>query len=235
MSTISRIRWRNKDVRQLRKLVKSYNDRIDKVAKEEPEKTKFLPKKTTYEAERAEIVTRNDFDFKLKSLQNVFGVRATQVVTTPAGFNISNYELDEARRINKRREAKKTSERKKLIKKDEISKSKIRDLGLTPKPFDIGKIRSRKEFDKFVESAERAINLITEQEKLEAYKENYIKGIVHLGIKEDEIRKRIDGLSLEDLFDLTVADDELNINFYYEEQEGEAIAERILERFDELL
>lgn len=63
------IRWRDEDSRELSRVVKNFNAKITRLAKQDPANARFLPEKVSVSDLKDVIKSRSDFNREIKSLQ----------------------------------------------------------------------------------------------------------------------------------------------------------------------
>ena len=77
------IRWRKDDSEQLRKAVKNYNAKIDRLAKKNPESASALPEKTSVRQMKELIDTRQDLNREINALRRFSKKGAETLVDVP--------------------------------------------------------------------------------------------------------------------------------------------------------
>lgn len=102
-----------------------------------------------------------------------------------------------------------------------------------PPDFDFEKIATNKQFeDKRVNLEERGKEDFFDKRK-QQFKENYIKAInENFNSHGDPIVEKVKDIHPDDLFDMFLMFDELEINFYYTEEDYENHVERVLSIFE---
>jgi len=243
LSKRNNIRWRDKDEKELQRIVKNYNAKIDRVKKREPEKSEFLPSKLSLKEERAKIKegSRQDFNREKKQLAKANTENLSQVSTNQKGLTLTKFEIDKAREMTRVVNIKRTIDRKKLdasVEKGNLSQ--IANMNLKPKPFKIEN-KSKEDWEKFVSSLENEIASSFNDDGFRLYQENYIKALKHetkgMGIYADEIIDLISNFDSKTFFELANASD-LNvgtIDFIYEPQEKETRLAYIVEHWESYL
>lgn len=229
------IKWRDKDVKELQRLVKNFNAKLNRIQRKKPEDVEFLPEKLTVKGLRSEISTRAEFKRQVSTFKRFAKRGAEEVVTAPAGFKLTKFAIAEAKnqtRIVNIIKAKKT-ERLELTPEKGVE-SQLENLSLRPRKFDLGK--SRKAFEKMQETLKRQLSAFENEKALQSYRDNYLKSIAELGGREAEILEKIKGLSNQELFDLTVKNPKLTIDFHYDDEQTEDTrADQILTEWDFIL
>lgn len=219
MSQRSNIRWSDKDNRRIDNLVKRYNRKLGKLAND-PNVSDLLPEKVTRGQIKKEIMTRSELNQKLNSLNRFMKKDATQVVTTKGGYQLTKYDVREYKEKVRILNIQKAYKRKALdLSPDKGVSSQRSNLGLLPKKNTLPK--SRKEYDKGIETLTRQLSVKDKLTKLEQYRENYLSGLKQLPNYEGKIKPLIENLSDIEIFNLTVANPKLIIDFYYDEDQSE--------------
>ena len=225
----STIRWRDKDVKELNRIVRNFNSKIKRVAEKSPESEKFLPDKLSVKALKGTIGTRQDFKRELNSLQRFSRREAEKIQTTPGGLTLTAFEIKEAKIKTRIVNIKRAFERKKLgvTERDGVM-GQVSERRLQPKKFTLTK--TAKEWEKFVASLEKEISSNFKAEQLEKYKENYLKGIIeNLGIKGLALNNLLKDVDAEILFKKSITNPLLSIDFIYDPLELETIIEAKIE------
>lgn len=96
----SLIRWSKKDYSKLRYAVNSFNKKV-KELENLVEDDSYLPKEKTYKELKSHIVSRKELNRVIKSLRD-FNKDSAELVTTPAGENISRWEYKELKKARRR-------------------------------------------------------------------------------------------------------------------------------------
>lgn len=220
MPRVSKIKWRDKDVKELQRLVKNFNAKLSRVQRKKPGDVEFLPEKLTVKGVQAEVTTRAEFKRRISSFKRFAERGAEQVVTAPAGFKVTKFAVKEAKENTRILNIIKAKKRKKLgLTPEKGVESQIENLALKPRKFELGK--SREAFEKMEETLKRQLSVAEDEKALQRYKDNYLKGIAELGGRESEILERIKALDNKTLFDLTVDNPKLTIDFHYDDEFSE--------------
>lgn len=77
------IRWNESDEKELKRVVKNFNQKIDRLSKKNPQNKKYLPEKVSIKEMRSLIETRQDFNRELKSLQRFSRKGSEEIVDVP--------------------------------------------------------------------------------------------------------------------------------------------------------
>jgi ATP-dependent Lon protease len=233
MSKGHNIKWRDKDVAELQRVVRNFNAKIARVAKKNPTSAPFLPEKISVKDLKSKIGTRQDFNRELKSVKRFSNKGVENVQTTPSGLTLSKYEIKEAQIKTRIVNAKRSAEVKKLgLSVQAGTMGQIKSQNLKPKKFSLDK--SPKEWDKFVESLEKEIKSNFKAEQAETYKKNYLKAIKdQLGGDGYDLYKYVEKLDPMHIVKHGTSNPILSIDFKYDPQDAETIAEVALNEWME--
>ena len=172
MSRRTGIRWKAGEKDELRKEIRRYNDRRRRAIKKNPDLINYLPT-ISYKEVVGKITTRKDLNRVLRELnqsraKNAFNViKVNNAKTTKWQLRVTKSRV---RDINRQRE--------KELKKSAPSTEKgtmgtIERNNLNPNP--MPNPSSQKEWEKFVESAEKQVWSQYFSQKGERYKNNYLE------------------------------------------------------------
>lgn len=231
MPRVSKIRWRDKDVDELQRLVNNFNAKVTRAQKKNPENADLLPDKLKVRDLRKTITTRAEYKRQLSTINRFLQRGSEDIVTAPAGFKLTKYSIAEAKEQTRILNIKRAYERKRLgITPQKGVESQLENLALRAKKFNLGK--SKKEFEKLQESLKRQLSAKQNEEALIRYKENYIKAIKELkDFGADELAI-IEALDPRDLFERSVQNPKLVIDFHYDDEFDEQTrAEAILDEW----
>lgn len=166
------IRWKAGEKDELRKEIRRYNDRRRRAIKKNPDLINYLPT-ISYKETVGKITTRKDLNRVLRELSQSKAKNAFDVVKVN-NAKTSKWQL----RITKSRVRAINRQREKELKKASPSTEKgtmgtIERNNLNPKH--MPNPSSQKEWEKFVESAEKQVWSQYSSQKGERYKNNYIE------------------------------------------------------------
>jgi len=231
----SQIKWRDKDIKELNRIVRNFNAKISRVAKKKPNQAEFLPDKISVKALKGRIGTRQDFKREIASLQRFSKRGAEKIEVTESGLTLTQYEIKEVKNKVRITNIKRAVERKKLgVTEREGVMGQVTERGLRPKVFSLNK--SQKEWEKFVQSLEREIGSNFKLEQLEKYKENYLNGLIeNLGTKGEELATLLKDVPAEKLFSNSVTNPLLSIDFIYDPLELETIIDAKIEEWTQII
>ena len=131
MAKYYKIRWQNKDVTELNRVVKNFNAKINRLAKANPSIKNLLPETVKAKELKELIYTRNDLKRELNTLQRFSKRGAEKIVKAPNTRNlyVTKWQKEElTRRVA-------LVNRKRKMRKEEIyqlpAKSRGQELGYT--------------------------------------------------------------------------------------------------------
>ena len=141
MAKYHRIKWRDDDLQELKRVVRNYNAKINRLARKDPKNKNVLPDKVSVGQLKELINTRQDLKRELNSLKRFSRRGAEEIVTIPGNdynLRITKWQQVEMNRrvaiINRRRET-----RLKLIEETEMT-SRGEKLGYTRGDLGMGKL-----------------------------------------------------------------------------------------------
>lgn len=223
MSRKPDIRWRDKDVKEMQRIVNNYNAKLRRIEKKNPDVVDYLPEKMNMKDLRSKIETRQDFNRELNSLSRFSRRGSEKIVETPKGMKLTQYEIDEAKTKVRIVNIKRAYERKKLgFSPEKGTMGQIATQNLQPKHFSLNK--TPREWEKYLETLDKELASNFKENQLQKYKENYLKGLhENLGVKGDELAEFLDTLDPETIFTKSVTNPLLTIDFIYDPLEVETI------------
>lgn len=232
MPRVSKIKWRDKDIKELQRLVKNFNAKISRVQKKDPSKAEFLPDKLKFKELKESIGTRAEFKRQLSTFKRFAQRGSEQLVTAPAGYQLTKFALKEAKEQTRILNIIKAKKRKRLeLTPEKGVEAQLENLALRPRKFTLGK--SREEFAKMEESLKRQLSTLEDEKALQNYRDNYIKAILELGAKGSPIIEKIKNLDNKTLFDISVQNPFLNIDFHYDDEfDVDSRVEQILSEWE---
>lgn len=222
------IKWRESDEKELERITKNFNAKIERNLKKHPELKDILPDKVTKRDLKSEITTRQEFKKEINSLNRFLKRGAEKTITSKTGVTVTKWERKEigikVAGINRQR----TIERKAAENTEALTRGKpvglkrgemgnVRTQELKKKKFDFNKIKPGKEWEKFVESVEKQSKPSYNREKAERYKQNYIQALVNnLGDLADDLIDTIQQIPAKLVVETYYADEQAFIDFPYD-------------------
>lgn len=208
-------------VNKLRKLVRNYNNKINRVKINKPEISDIQPEKKSIRTVLKDINSLADYNRIVNDLKNYTKKGSENPYITEQNVVITNYEKNRIDRIFARinRERKKEIETYNL--KDGFGMGLPTASDLAPKANLIESIKY-KDWDKFVQGIERNRYNMNISQRAVFYKNNMLKAIENV-FGKGELYSKVNQLSGTDLVSLYYKIPYFNIDFIYEPQEQEEI------------
>lgn len=221
------IKWREQDVDLLRKQIRNFNRKVDRLMKAgTPEVKAALPPKMSMKTARTQISTRAEFNKTLKSISRFTERGSEQLIKTKGGVTAPKFEIKElearVRSINAHR-------KKRLEKLPPIPPGNLPMMGrvereqLKPrKP--VGKIKPEG-WEKYKRSVYKQSAPEYYKEGDKRYRENYLKGYRdNLGAENAKIVEKIikDNFTDEEFFLMSITNEKLSIDYTYDAIQAEA-------------
>jgi hypothetical protein len=217
----------------LSKAVQQFNAKRTREIKKNPALEHVLPKKLNVKELTQSIETRNDFKNQLKSIQKFKEKDATKIEEYENGLTLTKWERQKVQHevnvINQRREQERkkaeqyeaTSRGKPIgLKRGEMGSARMNEFN--PKKFNPNKIRAGKEWEMFKESAAKQFKENYTNEKLEAFKQNYIKALGNIfGSRVDNVINTIKNMDSDRWYKVTLTEQEASIDYIYDPHEAE--------------
>lgn len=186
-----KIKWRKNDIEKARRTIKNYNARIDYQIKKNPQNAEFYPEKIKLKEVKELVMTRKEFNKKLKSLES-FTAESAAIITNPQGEKATIYQINETRKNVRAVNAKRAEELKRLqetavyVKGKELTNvQKMIDMqGKKPVTYDFNKAQ-KGEFKRFAERFEAESFLSDEIRKAQLHFDNMIESCYSIFGKDD--------------------------------------------------
>lgn len=236
MPRSSKISWNDRQVKELRRQVKRFNAKITRTARKSPELVDFLPDKLSVKQLRQTIKNANDLKLISARVDRAFKKGAFQPILTEQGVRTTKYEVREislgVQRINRRR-AKELAQANPNTEKGTMGT--VRENNLQPKRFNPNSIK-QSDWDKFVQAVERqSMNSYTD-EKIERYKENYLRALQNaFGASAEELIEKLRNVPAKTIYQQFYDNPNLQIGFIYDPLEASLILETLNDTWGEIL
>lgn len=220
------IKWREQDVDLLRKQIRNFNRKVDRLMKAgSPEVKAALPPKMSMKTARAQISTRAEYNKTLKSISRFTERGSEQLIKTKGGVVAPKFEIKD---IQARLRSINAQRKKRLEKLPPIPPGNIPMMGrvareqLSPKE-SLGKIKPEG-YEKYKRGIykQSAPDYYKEGDKL--YKENYLKAFRdNLGEEGAKIVEKIisENFTDEEFFLASIENTKLYIGYIYDAIEAE--------------
>ena len=237
MSRRYNIKWRDSDEAELRRVVKNFNAKIDRLAKKDPKNASALPEKVRIGQLRGMIETRQDLNRELNSLRRFSQRGAEEFVPVPdSQYNMKYTQWQKQEMaIRGALVTRKRNKRLKELESIEMT-SGGKPLGYTKKEFGMGKADelSLRPVTLYTRSMSRADlnakhrSLVRQSQSTyfnksdERYRNNYIQSLLE-NFNSDDIEDVIDYLQSMDIKDFIkkVKAEDPNFEFNYPPDEEE--------------
>lgn len=215
------IKWREQDVDLLRKQIRNFNRKIDRLMKAgAPEVKAALPPKLSMKTARAQIETRADYNRMLKSIQRVTARGSEKLVTTKGGVTAPEFELKEmqarVRSINAHR-------KQRLAKLPEIEPGDLPMMGRVTreqlKPKKAPGTITPAGWEKYKQSVYKQSDPSYYRTGDRRYVRNYLYGITeNFGEKDAKALEKMikDNFTDEEFVLLSLENTELSIDYQYD-------------------
>lgn len=230
MPKFNKIKWRRQDYDVLKKAVKNFNAKIDRILKKNPYAEGYLPKKVSYKQLNADIQYRNDFNKLVSSLKR-FSRKGAEEMITFLNKPMTKWERREGAiakgNLNRRR-----AMQKKLL-NPSAEKGTLgtnEEMNLRPKKYPTGKTA---DWDAFIEQLHYLGSTKYEAERAERYLQNYFKAVDNnMGMFADIIKILASRMGGIQLFNIYADEPDLQIDFVYPQGMTQgAQAQRIINAF----
>lgn len=238
------IRWRDSDRDQLRRAINNFNAKLRRVRKKNPEMEQFLPqpirRKDVYDA----IETRADFNRTINSLRRFSKRGAEEPYVSKRGAKMTKWAKTEFKRKEREVNRRKEKERKRI----EAKEVKIGGKSTGVTRAEMGTLKqnelkpshknpenmSQKEWELAMGNIDQALNRTANREKMEAMRENYIKGLREGGFldADPELEKLIRGVDAQKFYETVELDETATFIFYRDPIQFQARADKIRESWE---
>ena len=221
MAKTYNMKWRDEDVDQLRREIRNFNRKVDRLMKKgSPEVKAALPPKLSMKTAKAGIQSRADYNRQLKQIQRFTEKGSEQLMKTKGGVTAPKFEIKE---MQARVQIINAARKKRLQKLPEPEMGNLPLMGrisrenLKPKTAP-GKIKPEG-WEKYKRSVYKQSDPAYYKEGDKRYKENFLKGYKEtLGEKDaDIVRKMIENnLTDEQFFLASIENEQMAIGFVYD-------------------
>lgn len=230
----SKIRWSKEDKKEVTNAVRKFNSKITRTLKKNPEWAEYLPQRITTKELIAKSETRQDFKRELNAINRFMKKGAERPITTDKGIKTTLWEKKEVGLkvaiINRRR----TNEAKKAnVSTYKGTMGTIESNNLKHKVYNIDNIRAN-DWDKYIKAVEKQIRTNYQGDKVEKYKENYLRAILeNLGDSEETMKlyNYVQGIDADFMYGIYYDDPVLQIQFTSDPLPVDTIVENALEHW----
>lgn len=225
------IRWSDKDEKNLKRVIKNFNAKVDRLIKKNPDFIDYYPEKVSYKKTKSSVKTRADLNRFANSFTRFSKRGSEKVVTSKAGVTRTKYEFKEASIKTGVINRLKTLEAKKLgidVRKGNVGQLEAENL-LPKRPVeDI----PEDSFDKAMETLEKEIMSFYDLERKESFLENYLLALErNLGEYADEVKEVVLQVNIHTFVNQARSNPFVIIKFIYNKIDAEIIAETLIEEW----
>ena len=223
---------RPQDKKELARLIKNFNAKINRIQKAHPE-INYLPEKFKMREVKNSFHTRKDFNNFKKSAERFMRSGSEKLRHFETGIDMTQWEYREyaikVSTINRKRtrHERRVNERQYRAGGKEVGSKRGETMNVKKqiyrkKKANFNKIRPGKEFEKFKESVEKQYHSDYEIEKYAQYKENYIQRLKDTFFEGkyqetlDALLNKLNNMSAKDIYDTAFFDAEMSIKFTYD-------------------
>ncbi len=231
----SKIRITQKDKEVARKTVASYNSKLRRALKKDPSLAGYLPPKKSVKDVLA-IKSRKDFNKEIASMRRILKKGSLDKIQSASGMQTTKYEYREygykLRSVN----AKRKKERKLAVnnyEKGVIGADRLNNL----RPLKMSKNKSKWAWEKFKKTLEAQSKDDYLSDKMEKYKETYLKALyenVYEAENYDKLIKLIESMTAEDLYYNYYSEAEVQIGYISDPLNGNTIVDSMLSAWSRL-
>lgn len=165
MPKFNKIRWREDDKKELARLAKNFNAKIEYQLKKNPELKDVLPKKVKVRDLKKDIASRKDLNRTLEKLSSFSQRGMEKVVTNEKGERATLFEIEQTKKNVRRLNAQRRAEQKRIDempvyidgKKATTVRRMVQEQKAKPIQFDFNK-SEKGGFKKFAEYVEKKIS-----------------------------------------------------------------------------
>jgi hypothetical protein len=210
------IKWRDKDIKKLKKTIKNFNAKITRESNKNPYIADLLPQKQSYKELKNKILERTEFNQIIRKYER-FNKRkdATKIIRYGEASTTlwqKKETLNTLRSINAKKRA--NPKQKQVLEKLKfgVLPANSEEARLIPREPIIPE--SQTAFDKFVESVEKSFFSINRIEGIKRYKENYLKTIdEEFGDDGKKLKELLEKMDADTLFNISINNHILKIRF----------------------
>lgn len=218
----AKIKWSDKDERELSRVVKNFNAKIARLEKKGTYLPEQIPKRASAKAIRSNVEARKDLNRQLNSLSRFTRKGAEDLRVTKSGVVLSKWAYKEAVILQR---TVTTARRKKREGVDSYRRQESESL------FDRAKVDTvpKKGFQNYLESLKREALSNYDDLKKKAYIENYVNSCrENLGVHAKPIIDLVRSLPLDVAVSASLTNPFLDIDFVYDDEDVKATADKIL-------
>ena len=223
------IRWRKKDLHNLRKAVKRFNAKIDRIAKKNPQVKQYLPEKMSVRQIRTEITERKDFNRILKSVNRFMQRGAENLTTLGNGVIITRFEKRELQYARQSINARRAAARRRAAEFSGAGMGSVQYWENQPvKNLDEINIRN---FENFTKRLKEEIKESRQIEKRDMFLANWTQALFN-AFGDDlaqQVLRETENIDRDTLVEMLEYNPAADIDFVYSPIEAQALASRLIE------
>lgn len=236
----SKIRWTRADKKAIATAVGSFNAKITRTLKKNPEMVLFLPERLTTAEVRANVTTRQDLNKQLNAIKRFLRQGAEAPVINEVGTRTTKWQLRELRIqqgvINR------AKNREMKILQPSYEKGNfftIEERNLQPTKFDFSKM-SERNFKKYIEGLNKMSKTTYWEQGYEKYRRGYLGAMtntMYAYSRFDELYSLVSSLDSYEVYKAGLVDPTLTLTeFYYSSLDVlEEYGEQILSAWERYL
>lgn len=232
----NKIKYRESDLNEMRRLVRNFNQRRAYQIKKHPETANLQPPKMSVKKVKQSVYSRDDYN-KWKKYTNQYNSESAKVVTNKYGVKSTKYEIEvtkqQVRARNRRK--KEESESKKTVyvngKKVKTAAKATTEQEAKPIKQDFNKMTTQKAWNEFKKAFKKLEGKREQQEKAAYYA--HLKQAFDTNIANDELWQLYEALGTEKIYELYLNGlDSVDIDFIYDSAIEDETKETVI--FEEL-
>ena len=215
---MANIKWREKDIANLKKQINRYNRKRQRIAKKNPEFKEFLPPALNTKIERKNITTRREYNLLMNRINRFLNKKDLKYVTTSGGVKTTDYELRELSILNRRANLITRKERSKYnISPETGTMGTIQENNLIEREFH-PEYFTQKGFNKLRRAIIKRSRANYYSDRNEQFKKNYLKAMQNKlrgGDNYKETYNRIKNMRADELIKFYYENPSMDIHYIY--------------------
>lgn len=214
-----KMRWMEKDLKEMRRVLKNYNAKVRRQIKSADDYEFWNERKVGVNDFKDKIKTRQDFNRELNSLKRFSRRGREQIVKNEKGLKLTKHDISEAKEKVRIINIKRAYERKKIgFSPEKGNMYQLEHQNLTPKNLNLNK--SSRDWEKYIKSIDKEVSSTFKEEQINQYKENYFKAIEkQLGNHSKELINLLKDVDTQFLYEKSMGNEFLNVKFIYDPQQ----------------
>lgn len=232
----NKIKYRESDLNEMRRLVRNFNQRRAYQIKKHPETANLQPPKMSVKKVKQSIYSRDDYN-KWKKYTNQYNSESAKVVANKYGVKSTKYEIEvtkaQVRARNRRKKEESESKKSVYVKGKKVKTAAKATSEQEAKPIkqDFNKIKTQKAWNEFKKAFKKLEGKREQQEKAAYYA--HLKQAFDTNIGNDELWQLYETLGTEKIYELYLNGlDSVDIDFIYDSAIEDETKETVI--FEEL-